>query len=88
MMGPLHYFDAFPLAGLGRSCSLVVLVVSVKRGPFNVKSVVWRKNCRAFFASRKPSLPLGKMVQSETPRVHEKYLKRCQLVCKVSVTDP
>ena len=29
--------DAFPLAGLGRCSSLVVLVVSVKSGPFSVR---------------------------------------------------
>ena len=33
----------FPMAGLGRSSCLVVLEVSVKRRPFSVRSVVWRK---------------------------------------------
>ena len=46
--------DAFPLAGLGRCSSLVVLVVSVKSGPFSVR---WRKKVTAkigyFFASEK-----------------------------------
>ena len=51
---------AFMLARLGRSSSLVVLVVSVKCGPFSVSSVSGEKkqkegHCKssAFFASQK-----------------------------------
>ena len=60
--GPFSLIRCFRCPDL----ALVVLVVSVKSGPFNVRSVVWRKKrqkrqCKSWaFASQKAPIEKGK----------------------------
>ena len=63
--------EPFALSFCWPELALVVLVVSVKRGPFSVGSVVWRKkgHCksRAFLLHKKRQLTLDIDLDSQVP---------------------